>query len=200
MKFKDMEGGIKETLLLRIEGDVIQDESGREVGRVCHNKVVLGTEEQKLRLVIIKPVTKPIKSKEEKEVAKELIMKARLLVEFLDPNNNLPIFYQVTSEPIWNQKGVKRKRNSQHEGGSVGESGTFVADRRESDTPATDTPTDPADWPNPTTQNSNQGVPATLVLNSDLMELTQSELDEHAIAIPAGSLPIILLLVLQPWY
>ena len=197
MKFKDMVGGIKETLILRIKGNIIQDESGREVGRVCQNKVMLGTEEHKLRLVIIKPVIKPIKNKEEKEAAMEIVKKARVLVEFLDPSNNLPFFSQVISEPIWNQKGVKRKHKYQHEGSSVaysvGESGTFVADQRESDTPATDTPTDPADWPNPTTQNSNQGVPATLVLNSDLMELTQSELDEHAIAIPAGYLPIRLL-------
>ena len=184
MKFKDMEGGIKETLLLRIEGNIIQDESGREVGRVCHNKVMLGTEEQKLRLVIIKPVIKPIKSKEEKEVAKEIVRKARLLVEFLNPSNNLPIFSQVISEPIWNQKGVKRKHKSQHQGGSVGESGTFVADQPESDTP-----TNTADWLNPTTHNSNQGVlveTATPVLHQSVTMLTQSEVDE--LAIPAGEL------------
>ena len=177
MKFKDMVGGIKETLILRIEGNIIQDESGREVGRVCQNKVMLGTEEHKLRLVIIKPVIKPIKNKEEKEAAMEIVKKARVLVEFLDPSNNLPFFSQVISEPIWNQKGVKRKHKYQHEGSSVaysvGESGTFVADQPESDTP-----TNTADWLNPTTHNSNQGVlveTATPVLHQSVTVLTQSE-------------------------
>ena len=189
MKYKDMEGGIKDTVILHIEADVVQDENGREVGRVHQNKVILGTGEHKLRLVIIKPVIKPIKNKEEKEVAKDLVKKARVLVEFLDSNNNLPIFSQVISQPIWNQKGVKRK----HEGGSAGESGTFVADRQESDTPCTD----PAESQSPTTHNSNQGVPLEAAIPAvywDLTELIQSGVDEHAIVIPAGELLIFLLL------
>ena len=190
MKYKDMEGGIKDTVILHIEADVVQDENGREVGRVHQNKVMFGTGEHKLRLVIIKPVIKPIKNKEEKEVAKDLVKKARVLVEFLDSNNNLPIFSQVISQPIWNQKGVKRK----HEGGSVGESGTFVADQQESDTPCTY----PAESQSPTTHNSNQSdimEAATPAVCWDLIELTQSGgVDEHAIAIPAGELLILLLL------
>ena len=194
MKYKDMEGGIKNTIILRIEGEMIQDENGREVGRVHQNKVMFGTEEHKLRLAIIKPFIKPIKNKEEKEVAKDIVKKARILVEFLDSNNNLPIFSQVISQPIWNQKGVKRKHNSHYEGGSVGESGTFVADRQESDTPCTD----PAESQSPTTHNSNQSdivEAATPAVCWDLMELTQSGgVDEHAIAITTGELLILLLL------
>ena len=181
MKYKDMEGGIKNTIILRIEGNVVQDENRREVARVHQNKVMFGTEEHKLRLVIIKPVIKPIKNKEEKEVAKDLVKKARVLVEFLDSHNDLPIFSQVISQPICNQKGVKRK----HEGGSVGESGTFVADRQESDTPFTD----PAELQSPTTHNFDQDVPvetATTVLHKSVTMLTQSEVDE--LAIPAGEL------------
>ena len=189
MKYKDMEGGIKNTLILHIEGNVVQDENRRELARVHQNKVMFGTEEHKLRLAIIKPVIKPIKNKEEKEVAKDIVKKARVLVEFLDSHNDLPIFSQVISQPICNQKGVKRK----HEGGSVGESGTFVADRQESDTPCTD----PAESQSPTTHNSNEGVPLEAAIPAvywDLTKLIQSGVDEHAIILPEGELLIFLLL------
>ena len=193
MKYKDMEGGIKNTTILHIEGDVVQDKNEREVARVHQNKVMFGTEEHKLRLAIIKPVIKPIKNKEEKEVAKDIVKKARILVEFLNSNNNLPIFSQVISQPIWNQKGIKRKHNSHYEVGSVGESGTFVADRQESDTPCTD----PAESQSPTTHNSNEGVPLEAAIPAvywDVTKLIQSGVDEHAIILPEGELLIFLLL------
>ena len=184
MKYKDMEGGIRETLILEIVGDIVQDENGRELAHVRQNKVVLGTKEHELRLVIIQPKIKDIKNREQKKMAMEAVKKARIKVEFLDPLNDLPIFSQVISEEICNQsgvkRGVKRKNNSQHEGGTE----AFIADRLESDTP-----TNPAELQSPTTHTSHQDIPveaASPLLSKSVTMLTQSEVDEHAI--PAGEL------------
>ena len=183
MKYKDMERGIRESLILEIVGDIVQDESGRELARVRQNKVVLGTKEHELRLVIIQPKIKDIKNREQKKMAMEAVKKARIKVEFLDPYcNDLPIFSQVLSEEICNQsgvkRGVKRKNNSQHEGGTE----PFVADRLESATA-----TNPAELQSLTTHTSHQGFPveaASPVLYKGVT--MQSEVDEHAI--PAGKL------------
>ena len=68
VKYRDMEGGIKDRVILNIEGDKVKDESGREVGRVRNqNQLMLGRKEHDLRLVIIQPVTKSIKDPEKKK-------------------------------------------------------------------------------------------------------------------------------------
>ena len=68
-----MEGGIKDRIILHIEGDKVEDESGREVARVHQDKLVLGNKEHELRLVIVQPVTKPIKNRKEKCAAMEIV-------------------------------------------------------------------------------------------------------------------------------
>ena len=159
---------------MNIEGDKVKDESGREVARVTsQNKLVLGREEHDLRLVIIQPVTKPIKDPEEKIVAEEMVKSARVQVEFLDPHNDVPIFKQVISEEICKEKqrGVKRKNNSQ------------LGEKAET----SDSPTNLAELQSPTANSSCQDVPvepATPVLRKSVIKLTQSEVEEHAI--PAG--------------
>ena len=170
-----MEGVIRETLILHIEGDKVEDESGREVARVHQNKLVLGIEEHQLRLVIIQPKIKDIKNREQKDSAKEAVKKARIQIEFLDPHNDLIICPQVISDEIWNQKGVKRKYNS--------ESDAFIADQ--ADQLGSGAPSNPAELQSPTTHTSSQGVPveaATPVLRKSVIKLTQSEVDEDAIS------------------